>query len=140
MRLTGKGRYAVTAMLELAVNGGDGPVSLAEISEKHDISLSYLEQLFAALRKKKLVKGLRGPGGGYFLAKSTEKITVADIICAVDEWVALNLCKKRKTKAKKELTQQLWDGVSRDIFDFVSTITLADILKNQEAKPKKKKK
>ena len=131
MRLTGKGRYAVTAMLELAVHGGDGPIALAEISEKHDISLSYLEQLFAALRKKKLVKGLRGPGGGYFLAKSTEKITVADVICAVDEWVASNLCKKKKGKAKKEITQQLWDNVSRDIFDFVSTITLADILKKK---------
>ena len=134
MRLTGKGRYAVTAMLELAVHGGDGPIALAEISEKHDISLSYLEQLFAALRKKKLVKGLRGPGGGYFLAKSTEKITVADVICAVDEWVATNLCKgtKKKGKAKKEVTQLLWDEVSRDIFDYVSTITLADILKKNK--------
>jgi len=139
MRLTGKGRYAVTAMLELAVHGEDKAVSLAAISEKHEISLSYLEQLFAALRKKKLVKGLRGPGGGYFLAKATDKITVGDIICAVDEWVATNLCKKKKNKAKKEITQELWDNVSRDIFDFVSNITLADILKKQKKTKKKTK-
>ncbi|MCW8882468.1 MAG: Rrf2 family transcriptional regulator, partial [Sedimenticola sp.] len=92
MRLSTKGRYAVTAMLDLTLNGTDGPVTLAEISETQGISLSYLEQLFAALRSKQLVKGVRGPGGGYYLGREADEISIADIICAVDEWVEFTRC------------------------------------------------
>ena len=87
MRLSTKSRYAITAMLDLALNGTKGPVTLAEISENQNISLSYLEQLFASLRAKGLVRGVRGPGGGYFLARDAGKISIADVFCAVDEWV-----------------------------------------------------
>ncbi len=96
MRLSTKGRYAVTAMLDLALHEGKGPVTLADISANQGISLSYLEQLFAALRAKHLVRGVRGPGGGYYLSKASAEITVADIICAVDEWVEFTRCGGRE--------------------------------------------
>jgi len=96
MRLSTKGRYAVTAMLDLALQGGEGPVTLAEISETQGISLSYLEQLFACLRGKNLVRGVRGPGGGYYLGRTAENISIADIICAVDEWVEFTRCGGKK--------------------------------------------
>ena len=92
MRLSTKGRYAVTAMLDLALNSGKGPVTLSDISLNQGISLSYLEQLFAALRGKQLVRGVRGPGGGYYLGKPAQEISIADIICAVDEWVEFTRC------------------------------------------------
>ena len=96
MRLSTKGRYAVTAMLDLALNSGKGPVTLADISVNQGISLSYLEQLFAALRSKQLVRGVRGPGGGYYLGKPAEEVSIADIICAVDEWVEFTRCGGRE--------------------------------------------
>jgi len=96
MRLSTKGRYAVTAMLDLALNGTDGPVTLADISENQGISLSYLEQLFAALRNRGLVRGVRGPGGGYYLGRESDEISIADIICAVDEWVEFTRCKGKQ--------------------------------------------
>ncbi|BAO44350.1 Rrf2 family transcriptional regulator [Thiolapillus brandeum] len=130
MRLSTKGRYAVTAMLDLALNGQDGPVTLADISENQGISLSYLEQLFAALRAKKLVRGVRGPGGGYFLGRDADEISIANIICAVDEWVEFTRCQGKQDcrGGQRCLTHSLWDDLSRQIYDFLEEITLADLV------------
>ena len=130
MRLSTKGRYAVTAMLDLTLQGGNGPVTLAEISETQGISLSYLEQLFACLRGKQLVRGIRGPGGGYYLGRPAEDISVADIICAVDEWVEFTRCGGNRDckDGKRCLTHNLWDELSNEIFTFLSRITLADLV------------
>jgi Rrf2 family iron-sulfur cluster assembly transcriptional regulator len=130
MRLSTKGRYAVTAMLDLALNSGKGPVTLAGISVNQGISLSYLEQLFAALRGKQLVRGVRGPGGGYYLAKPAQDISIADIICAVDEWVEFTRCGGRKNcrEGKRCLTHTLWDQLSDEIFKFLSDISLYDLV------------
>ena len=131
MRLSTKGRYAVTAMLDLALHGDQGPVTLADISVNQGISLSYLEQLFASLRHKQLVRGVRGPGGGYFLAKSSEQISIADIICAVDEWVEFTRCGGRENchDGQRCLTHSLWNDLSDQIFNFLSEITLAELVK-----------
>jgi Rrf2 family iron-sulfur cluster assembly transcriptional regulator len=117
-------------MLDLTLNGSDGPVTLAEISETQGISLSYLEQLFAALRSKQLVKGVRGPGGGYYLGREADEISIADIICAVDEWVEFTRCGgKRDCKdGKRCLTHNLWDELSSEIFNFLSSINLAELV------------
>ncbi len=130
MRLSTKGRYAVTAMLDLTLNGNDGPVTLAEISETQGISLSYLEQLFAALRGKQLVKGVRGPGGGYYLGREADEISIADIICAVDEWVEFTRCGGSRDcqDGKRCLTHNLWDDLSNEIFSFLQSITLAELV------------
>ncbi len=131
MRLSTKGRYAVTAMLCLALEGENGPVTLADVSEKQDISLSYLEQLFAALRAKSLVRGVRGPGGGYYLGRDASEISISNIICAVDEWVEFTRCGGRADNAvsHRSLTHALWDDLSQDIFDFLGEITLDDLVK-----------
>jgi len=130
MRLSTKGRYAVTAMLDLALHKGESPVTLADISVNQGISLSYLEQLFAALRSKQLVRGIRGPGGGYYLAKPSEEISIADIICAVDEWVEFTRCGGRENchDGKRCLTHSLWNELSDEIFNFLSDITLAELV------------
>lgn len=130
MRLSTKGRYAVTAMLDLALHSDKGPVTLADISVNQGISLSYLEQLFANLRNKQLVRGIRGPGGGYFLAKPTADISIADIICAVDEWVEFTRCGGRENchEGKRCLTHALWNELSDEIFTFLSKITLAELV------------
>ncbi len=130
MRLSTKGRYAVTAMLDLALHTGGGPVTLSEISGNQGISLSYLEQLFAALRAKQLVRGVRGPGGGYYLAKPVEEISIADIICAVDEWVEFTRCGGREDcrDGQRCLTHALWDQLSDEIFEFLSNISLSDLV------------
>ncbi len=130
MRLSTKGRYAVTAMLDLTLQGGDGPVTLAEISETQGISLSYLEQLFACLRSKQLVRGVRGPGGGYYLGRPPEEISIADIICAVDEWVEFTRCGGNRDcrDGKRCLTHNLWDDLSNEIFNFLSNINLAQLV------------
>lgn len=130
MRLSTKGRYAVTAMLDLALNGSDGPVTLADISENQGISLSYLEQLFASLRSKSLVRGVRGPGGGYYLGRASDEISIADIICAVDEWVEFTRCKGKQNchDGQRCLTHSLWDDLSQQIFIFLTDITLADLV------------
>jgi len=130
MRLSTKGRYAVTAMLDLALHGDDGPVTLADISVNQGISLSYLEQLFAALRGKQLVRGVRGPGGGYYLAKTSGEITIADIICAVDEWVEFTRCGGHENcqDGQRCMTHTLWNELSEEIFDFLSGISLADLV------------
>jgi len=132
MRLSTKGRYAVTAMLDLAIHDGDKPVTLADISENQGISLSYLEQLFAALRKKDLVRGVRGPGGGYYLAKPSTEISVADIICAVDEWVEFTRCQGKANCSNGHpcLTHNLWDDLSRKIYEFLTEISLAKIVED----------
>lgn len=131
MRLSTKGRYAVTAMLDLAINGKNGPVTLADISENQGISLSYLEQLFSALRSKELVRGVRGPGGGYYLGKSIDEISIANIICAVDEWVEFTRCQGRQncTGGARCLTHTLWDDLSTEIYNFLAGITLDDLVK-----------
>jgi len=131
MRLSTKGRYAVTAMLDLTLQGGDGPVTLAEISETQGISLSYLEQLFASLRSKQLVRGVRGPGGGYYLGRPAEEISIANIICAVDEWVEFTRCGGNRDckDGKRCLTHNLWDDLSNEIFNFLDSINLAELVK-----------
>ena len=130
MRLSTKGRYAVTAMLDLALHGDKGPVTLADISVNQGISLSYLEQLFAALRGKQLVRGVRGPGGGYYLAKTSGEITIADIICAVDEWVEFTRCGGHENcqDGQRCMTHTLWNELSEEIFNFLSDISLADLV------------
>ncbi|MES9898054.1 MAG: Rrf2 family transcriptional regulator [Sedimenticola sp.] len=130
MRLSTKGRYAVTAMLDLSLHGGEGPVTLAEISETQGISLSYLEQLFACLRGKQLVKGVRGPGGGYYLGRPSDEISIADIICAVDEWVEFTRCGGNRDcqDGKRCLTHNLWDDLSNEIYKFLQGITLAELV------------
>jgi Rrf2 family iron-sulfur cluster assembly transcriptional regulator len=117
-------------MLDLALNGTEGPVTLADISENQGISLSYLEQLFAALRGKGLVRGVRGPGGGYYLGRDADEISIADIICAVDEWVEFTRCKGKENcqDGQRCLTHSLWDDLSRQIFVFLSDITLAELV------------
>ena len=136
MRLSTKGRYAVTAMLDLALNGTDGPVTLADISENQGISLSYLEQLFAALRSKSLVRGVRGPGGGYYLGREADEISIADIICAVDEWVEFTRCKGKGNcqDGQRCLTHSLWDDLSQQIFMFLTDISLADLVQRGEVR------
>ena len=130
MRLSTKSRYAVTAMLDLALNGRQGPVTLADISENQSISLSYLEQLFAALRGNGLVRGVRGPGGGYYLGRDPEEISVADVICAVDEWVEYT--RSSAYRSSKDVqpvsTRALWDDLSEQIFDFLDNISLAQLV------------
>jgi Rrf2 family iron-sulfur cluster assembly transcriptional regulator len=117
-------------MLDLALNGTDGPVTLADISENQGISLSYHEQLFAALRNKGLVRGVRGPGGGYYLGRESAEISIADIICAVDEWVEYTRCKAKPVSfdTQRGMTHALWDDLSQQIFDFLGDISLADLV------------
>lgn len=130
MRLSTKGRYAVTAMLDLAVHHDKGPITLADISRCQGISLSYLEQLFARLRREGLVEGVRGPGGGYRLAKSAKDISIADIIRAVDEKVDATLCEGKKNcqDGQRCLTHDLWNSLSEQIFNYLAAINLAEFL------------
>ena len=130
MRLTTRGRYAVTAMLDLALHSQSRPVSLAEISERQTISLSYLEQLFSRLRKAGLVDSVRGPGGGYLLVGQADLVGVADIIKAVNESIDSTNCggKGDCQGGSICLTHNLWDDLSRQINDFLSGISLADLV------------
>jgi Rrf2 family iron-sulfur cluster assembly transcriptional regulator len=132
MRLSTKGRYAVTAMLELALHDSQGPVTLADISENQGISLSYLEQLFARLRKHQLVEGLRGPGGGYRLSRRPETISVADVISAIGEGIDATLCEGAENCQDGErcLTHVLWTRLGNEIYDFLNGITLASFLES----------
>ncbi len=134
MKLTAKGRYAVTAMLDLAVHEGKGPISLADISERQGISLSYLEQLFAKLRRNDLVKSVRGPGGGYQLSRASSDIYVAQIIDSVDENVDATRCRGRADCQHGEtcLTHELWTDLSEQIHQFLSNIDLASIITRRE--------
>ncbi len=134
MRLTTKGRYAVTAMLDLALHAGSSPVALADISERQGISLSYLEQLFAKLRRKKLITSVRGPGGGYCLGRDTGDIGVADVIDAVDESVDATRCQGTGGchSGHTCLTHHLWCDLSEQIHTFLSGITLQDLMARQD--------
>jgi Rrf2 family iron-sulfur cluster assembly transcriptional regulator len=140
MRLTTKGRYAVTAVLDLALNQNDGPVSLAEISKRQKISLSYLEQLFAKLRRNNIVSSTRGPGGGYTLKSSVDEISVSDIILAVDEACNVVDCGGDESchDGQQCLTHDLWQELSNEIQTFLDGITLSEIMKKDavaEIKP-----
>lgn len=134
MKLSTKGRYAVTAMIDLAINSKSGPVTLADISICQDISLSYLEQLMSMLRKQELVKGMRGPGGGYVLARPAEQITIADIITAVDEKVDVTRCAGQEDcqGGDRCLTHELWTELSDQLYRFLDGITLAKYLNRQD--------
>ena len=136
MRLTTKGRYAVTAMLDLAVHATENPVPLADISQRQGISLSYLEQLFARLRKEGLVDSARGPGGGYRLSRAASEITVVQVISAIDETVEATRCGGLANCQDGEpcLTHELWSDLSRQIYDFLSGINLAQLVERRGAK------
>jgi len=136
MRLTTKGRFAVTAMMDLAMHHGSGPVTLAEISGRQKISLSYLEQLFGKLRRHQLVESVRGPGGGYCLARDTGQLTVADIILAVDEPIDATQCggKENCRDEQKCLTHDLWAALNERIFDYLGSVTLRQLVESHKAK------
>ncbi len=133
MRLTTKGRFAVTAMMDIALQKGVRPVALSDISERQNISLSYLEQLFGKLRRRALVTSVRGPGGGYRISQPTETITVGEIIRAVDETVDATQCGGLKNcKDDKEcITHELWTGLNEHIFDYMDTVKLADLVEKR---------
>lgn len=133
MRLTTKGRYAVTAMLDLALHNQQGPITLADISQRQGISLSYLEQLFSRLRKRGLVDSARGPGGGYRLSREATEIAVAEVITAVDETVDATRCKGKQNchDSHECLTHQLWTELSDQIYDFLNNITLAELVEKR---------
>ncbi|MDZ7593169.1 MAG: Fe-S cluster assembly transcriptional regulator IscR [Thiobacillus sp.] len=134
MRLTTKGRFAVTAMLDLALRGGKNPVTLAGISERQDISLSYLEQLFSRLRRHELVESVRGPGGGYYLARPLGDVSVADIIRAVDEPIDSTQCggKENCQDEHRCMTHDLWMGLNAHIYDYLDNVTLATLVAKQD--------
>ena len=136
MKLTSKGRYAVTAMLDVALHSDSGPVSLADISERQEISLSYLEQLFARLRKNGLVTSVRGPGGGYVLSRSMDQIAISSIVKAVDETVHATKCHGQDgcQGGVRCLTHTLWNDLSERIEDFLTSITLSELVNNNEVK------
>jgi Rrf2 family iron-sulfur cluster assembly transcriptional regulator len=134
MRLTTKGRYAVTAMLDLAIHARIEPVSLGDISERQSISISYLEQLFAKLRKNGLVSSVRGPGGGYQLARHGADIFIAQIIDAVDELVDATRCAGQGDcqQGMMCLTHELWTDLSHQIHTFLSSISLEELVRRRE--------
>ena len=136
MRLTTKGRYAVTAMLDLALNAQQAPVSLADISERQGISLSYLEQLFAKLRRHELVSSVRGPGGGYQLARDAADIQIVQVIDAVDESVDATRCQGRGNcqNGGTCLTHSLWNELSEQIHEFLSGITLGSLVQRADVR------
>src|SRR5690242_5107502 len=136
MRLTTKGRFAVTAMIDLAMQQSTEPVTLAEISQRQKISLSYLEQLFAKLRRRALVDSMRGPGGGYSLAKDMAQVSVADIILAVDEPIDATQCggKENCRDDQKCLTHDLWSALNKHIFDYLEAVTLRQLVDAQRTK------
>lgn len=130
MRLTTKGRFAVTAMIDLALRGRQGPVTLAGISERQKISLSYLEQLFGKLRRHRLVDSVRGPGGGYCLARPLEQISVADIIGAVDEPLDATQCggKENCHDEHRCMTHDLWSTLNRKMYEYLASVSLHDLV------------
>ena len=137
MRLTTKGRFAVTAMVDLAMRQNRGPVTLAAISERQRISLSYLEQLFGKLRRARLVSSVRGPGGGYNLAQTPQSISVADIVAAVDEPLDATQCggKENCHDDKRCMTHDLWATLNEKMYDYLSSVTLADLVAHTSGKP-----
>jgi len=130
MRLTTKGRFAVTAMVDLATRGGSAPVTLAGISERQKISLSYLEQLFGKLRRHNIVESVRGPGGGYYLARPGAQISISDIIKAVDEPLDATNCEGRGDcmDGKPCSTHSLWYGLNEVLHDYLSAVNLQQLV------------
>lgn len=133
MRLTTKGRFAVTAMVDLALRGAEGPVALASISERQSISLSYLEQLFGKLRRHNLVESVRGPGGGYCIAKSLDEVSVADIIRAVDESLDATQCGGNENCHDEHrcMTHDLWATLNQKMFEYLRSVSLAELVNKQ---------
>jgi Rrf2 family iron-sulfur cluster assembly transcriptional regulator len=133
MRLTTKGRFAVTAMIDVAMHGTGNPVTLAAVSERQRISLSYLEQLFGKLRRHGLVESVRGPGGGYNLARPAADVSVADVILAVDEPIDATQCGGRENchDDHRCMTHELWAALNAHIFTFLRSVTLADLVAQQ---------
>ena len=138
MRLTTKGRFAVTAMIDVAMHGGDGPVTLAGVSERQKISLSYLEQLFGKLRRHGLVESVRGPGGGYHLARAAEAVSVADIIVAVDEPIDATGCGGKENCMGEDtgrcMTHDLWANLNQKMIEYLDSISLRKLVDEQLAK------
>jgi Rrf2 family iron-sulfur cluster assembly transcriptional regulator len=136
MRLTTKGRFAVTAMLDIALHHGKGPVTLAGISQRQRISLSYLEQLFGRLRRHSLVDSVRGPGGGYTIARELDKLSVADIVIAVDEPIDATQCGGKENCRGDEgrcMTHELWSTLNDKMFEYLGSVTLSDLVARQRA-------
>ena len=136
MNLTTKGRYAVMAMVDIALQEeGKKPVKLAAVADRQEIALNYLEQLFVKLRKANLVKSVRGPGGGYVLSKAVDEMLISDIILAVDEPIKMTRCNSRKEEKAKGCmhdksfcaTHALWDGLGRQIYNYLSSVSLKDV-------------
>jgi len=137
MKLTTKGRFAVTAMLDLALHGHDGPVTLAGISARQKISLSYLEQLFGKLRRRELVDSVRGPGGGYQLARDASKVSIADIISAVEEPLDSTQCGGRENCLENQrcMTHDLWEELNTTVYGFLSRVSLSQLVEKQRTRP-----
>lgn len=136
MRLSTKGRYAVMAMVDLARHGNGGPVALSDIATRQEISLSYLEQLFAKLRKGGLVRSVRGPGGGYLLSRGSDATRISDIILAVDEPIRATRCDALSSAGchadkSRCLTHDLWEELGAQIHLFLSSVTLADVVERR---------
>lgn len=145
MRLTTKGRFAVTAMIDLALRHGNGPVTLSAISERQEISLSYLEQLFGKLRRHQIVESVRGPGGGYNLARKAEDVTVADIIIAVDEPLDATQCGGKENCHSPDhegggrcMTHDLWSTLNAKMVEYLDSVSLKDLVEQQHAQQKQK--
>jgi Rrf2 family iron-sulfur cluster assembly transcriptional regulator len=136
MRLTTKGRFAVTAMIDLAMRQHQGPVTLAGISQRQKISLSYLEQLFGRLRRHELVESTRGPGGGYTLARAAKNVTVADIIFAVDEPLDATQCggKENCDNNGPCMTHELWANLNKRMIEFLDSVSLGDLVEQQKGR------
>jgi Rrf2 family iron-sulfur cluster assembly transcriptional regulator len=141
MRLTTKGRFAVTAMIDLALRQGQGPVTLAGISARQEISLSYLEQLFGKLRRHEIVESVRGPGGGYNLARRAEEVTVADIIIAVDEPIDATQCGGKENchgsdqqHGARCMTHDLWATLNEKMVDYLDSVSLKDLVDREKLK------
>jgi Rrf2 family iron-sulfur cluster assembly transcriptional regulator len=139
MRLTTKGRFAVTAMLDLALHSEKGPVALASIAERQKISLSYLEQLFGKLRRHTLVSSVRGPGGGYNLGKPVDKLSVADIIIAVEEPIDSRQCEGRENCAgdRRCLTHDLWESLNETVINYLDGVKLSELVEKEHARREK---
>ena len=138
MRLTTKGRFAVTAMIDVAMHGERAPVTLSAVSDRQKISLSYLEQLFGKLRRHGLVESVRGPGGGYNLARGPETISVADVILAVDEPIDATQCGGRENCLDDHrcMTHELWSGLNAHIFTYLRSVNLAELVRQQASRAK----
>jgi Rrf2 family iron-sulfur cluster assembly transcriptional regulator len=145
MRLTTKGRFAVTAMIDLALRQHQGPVTLAGISQRQNISLSYLEQLFGRLRRHELVDSMRGPGGGYVMARGLPQISVADIIHAVDEPLDATNCGGKKDcatgtngRSGKCMTHELWETLNQKMVEYLDSVTLQDLVDQEKQRCQEK--